>query len=258
MGGQGPPKSSSLPSHCRGRKPTDVSHQPHAGALWKAGGSSTLPAQRLGKDADGGKWAWSAVLRGPPVLCNTLEPPSPTPHSSRVAPKPQQPHFQELVRNTGPPARPRPTDQNLRFSTIPRHLCARSSLRRSPPPRTWAKARVATVYLERDTIIGSEARLTELGTHDTSPASAPRAPSKAATQTSTGGVPRQTSRHLPTPTGHQRRLRRERRNPPPGRCCEAPGDSVCPRSLGKRGACPSPGALPPRATDDFTGPLALP
>ena len=66
-------------------------------------GGRGAPAPSLLKDwgeTRPGKWAPSPV--------NTLEPPSLTPYSSRVAPKPQHPPPQEFVRPSGPPAAPPP------------------------------------------------------------------------------------------------------------------------------------------------------
>lgn len=73
--------------------------QPRAWAPWREGGSSALSPQRLGKDTDG---------EAGPSPVNMLEPPRPTPYFSRVAPKLQHPHPQELVRPSGPPAAPLP------------------------------------------------------------------------------------------------------------------------------------------------------
>ena len=98
-----------------------------AGGTWRRG--ALAPSLLKGWGKTRGRQAPSPV--------NTLEPPRLAPYSSRVAPKLQHPHPQESVRPSGPPPpAPRPTGQHPLLSTTPRPLCAPSSLRRSPPPRT--------------------------------------------------------------------------------------------------------------------------
>ena len=167
--GFGKAAHSSLPPHCRGRNTPSrrekarMCHQPRARAPWRERGSGALSPQRLGRDTD---------REVGPQSCQYSRACQPDSLLLTCGPKATAPPPPGVCETLGPSAAPPPDP-----------LVSICFLAPSPGPCVHLPARdaplhpelgVTTVPLEKDATTGSEATL---GTLDTSPTSAPPAPS---------------------------------------------------------------------------------